>query len=63
MRLRTLLLFPALACGGDATAPNGTSNSADPCNTMGFTGSANASYSDSAFVANRFRVVQRRFHL
>ena len=24
--------------------------------------SANASYSDSAFVANRFRVVQRRFH-
>jgi len=25
--------------------------------------SANASYSDSAFVANRFRVVQRRFHL
>ncbi len=25
--------------------------------------SANASYSDSAFVANRFRVVQRRFHI
>ncbi|HEY3049406.1 MAG TPA: phenylacetic acid degradation protein PaaN [Polaromonas sp.] len=25
--------------------------------------SANASYSDSAFVANRFRVVQRRFHV
>ncbi|MGH6637633.1 MAG: phenylacetic acid degradation protein PaaN [Polaromonas sp.] len=25
--------------------------------------SANASYADSAFVANRFRVVQRRFHL
>jgi hypothetical protein len=24
---------------------------------------ANASYSDSAFVANRFRVVQRREHL
>ena len=25
--------------------------------------SANASYSDSAFVANRFRVVQRRHHV
>ena len=25
--------------------------------------SANASYSDSAFVANRFRVVQRRYHV
>ena len=25
--------------------------------------SANASYADAAFVANRFRVVQRRFHL
>ena len=25
--------------------------------------SANASYSDSAFVANRFRVVQRRRHV
>jgi acyl-CoA reductase-like NAD-dependent aldehyde dehydrogenase len=25
--------------------------------------SANASYADSAFVANRFRVVQRRFHI
>ena len=24
---------------------------------------ANASYSDSAFVANRFRVVQRRYHV
>ena len=24
---------------------------------------ANASYSDSAFVANRFRVIQRRHHL
>nr|HQU90583.1 phenylacetic acid degradation protein PaaN [Denitromonas sp.] len=25
--------------------------------------SANASYSDSAFVANRFRVIQRRYHV
>jgi acyl-CoA reductase-like NAD-dependent aldehyde dehydrogenase len=25
--------------------------------------SANASYADSAFVANRFRVVQRRYHV
>ena len=25
--------------------------------------SANASYSDSAFVASRFRVVQRRYHV
>ncbi|NMG77586.1 phenylacetic acid degradation protein PaaN [Aromatoleum diolicum] len=30
---------------------------------VGMNPAANASYSDSAFVANRFRVVQRRYHL
>jgi hypothetical protein len=30
---------------------------------VGMNPAANASYSDSAFVANRFRVVQRRYHI
>ena len=50
--------------------PVATCSGREPCNRLvsisavpGGNPAANASYADAAFVANRFRVVQRRYHV
>ena len=56
------LRFAFLPVSGDG----GTARDAQEMGKLLATGgnpAANASYADSAFVANRFRVVQRRYHV